>query len=233
MYQQRLDQRGFTLIEALVAITILAFVLVGFLGLRTASMVDAVDARALRIAREFAHAKLSELQAGAIEIEPVSGDEQPIEDYPEFSYAVFIGEGAVGEAEERIAAPDADSVDRREWQQERADLRRAEQAGLSLIDYRDQQFRDDNEIKPPSEYEIEEIAVAVYYPVRNTANEAGRSVFVLKAQVSTAALRGLTPDRAESLADQLNGDETFSTTPTHRHPNAASSVDEQVAENGQ
>jgi Tfp pilus assembly protein PilV len=215
-----------TLIEVLVAFAILAMVVIGFLGIRTSALVDAAGARDLRIAREIAHQKLSELRAGAVEITPENGVRQVVDDYPLFSYAFFIGESEVARASETFVGDDADreSLDRLEWQRERERLRRAEQRGVSIYEYEDQLIAEEQENQAPSEHEFEEVAIAVYYPVRKLGVDDEEYVFTLRTRISTAALRGLTPERADVVARSM-GEEAAT---THRHPNAqtpASSAD--------
>lgn len=216
------NARGFTLVEALVAIAILAFVVLGFLGVRTGAMVDAAGARDLRIARNFAHQKLSELLAGAVEIAPESGVRQPIDDYPHFYYAFFIGEGEVAQAADSFAEEfaDEDSYDRLQWQRERNKLRRAEQAGVSIYDYEDQLLADESEPRVPSEFDFEEVAISIYYPNRKLGADRTEFVFTLKTRVTTAAIEGLTPERAETIAQSRGEDaESATTSGAHRHPN--------------
>ena len=61
---------GFTLIEALVAMAILAVVVIHFLGTRTNALIDSAEARNWRTARELAEHYLSEIAAGALELRP-------------------------------------------------------------------------------------------------------------------------------------------------------------------
>ena len=64
---------GFTLLEALVAMAVLAMVVTYFLSTRTTALIDAAETRNWRIAREIAEHHLSELKAGAREVPPESG----------------------------------------------------------------------------------------------------------------------------------------------------------------
>ena len=74
----RSDERGMLLIEALVAMLIVATVTITFIGIRSNSLIDATRARNWRLAREIAEEKLSTLQAGAHEVPPESGTVLPI-----------------------------------------------------------------------------------------------------------------------------------------------------------
>ncbi|MEY2981117.1 MAG: hypothetical protein RL562_1344, partial [Planctomycetota bacterium] len=139
------SQRGFTLIEALVAMVLLSIVVLQFLAMRSTALVDAAEARNQRIARELAEQYLSELLAGAREVPPESRQQLEVQGYPGFRYQFLIGEAAIQDAESEIAdtvdmsMPDgaASSTDRLAWQRERDNLRRAQSMGLSMIEYED------------------------------------------------------------------------------------------------
>lgn len=202
------DAGGFTLIEVVVALGILSFVILTFLGTRTEAMIDATEARNWRLAREIAHQVLSELQAGAREAPP-DGTRVPIEKYPNFSYQILIGEDVISDHESDSMASLASSEDNRgnrlSWQRERDDLRRATQKGVSLQDYREAQRLEDTDINQddevPSEDELEEVLVVVYFPeVRITDEGRGETSFTLRAKVSTLAIEGLTPEDATEMA---------------------------------
>ena len=200
---------GFTLIEVVVALGILALVVMNFLGTRTDAMIDASEARNWRLAREIAEELLSELSAGARELPP-EPQRVPISEYRGFAYQILVGDAAISNFESEAAGAwdvgaDSDRADRLSWQRERDDLRLARQKGLSLQDYRDELYRDeldlDNESRVPSEDDFEDVLVVVYFPdVRLTETGTGESSFKLRAKVSTLAIEGLTPDEAEALA---------------------------------
>jgi len=201
-------QGGFTLIEVVVALGILSFVILTFLGTRTEAMIDATEARNWRLAREIAHQVLSELQAGARE-SPPDGTRVPLEKYENFSYQILIGEDVISDHEsDSMAAFDSSDDnrgDRLAWQRERDDLRRAQQKGQSLQDYRESQRQKDTDIdqdnEVPSEDELEEVLVVVYFPeVRITDEGRGETSFKLRAKVSTLAIEGLTPEDATQMA---------------------------------
>lgn len=199
---------GFTLIEVVVALGILAFVILTFLGTRTEALIDATEARNWRLAREIAEEVLSELQAGARETPP-DGTRIPIEKYEGFSYQILIGEDVITDHESSQAgqwgAGTDDRGDRLAWQRERDDIRRASQKGLSLEGYRDQQRQEDYDIdedsEVPNEDDLEEVVVVVYFPeVRILEEKNPEGSFKLRAKVSTLAIEGLTPDEADSMA---------------------------------
>ena len=89
-------QDGFTLIEALLAIAIVAMVVTTVLSIRTGALIDANEARNWRVAREVAQEILSELAAGARdEVVDYRMVPQPIPtmtDVEDWSYQIVIGE---------------------------------------------------------------------------------------------------------------------------------------------
>jgi len=201
-------EAGFTLIEAMVALAIVAMVVISFIGIRTSALIDATEARNWRLAREIAEEKMSELQAGARETPPQSGEVVRIEKYLGFSYKVVIGEGGVADLEAEVAqnAVEAGSPasDRLEWQRERDDYRRARGQGLSAMEYADKRAEEDYQRrmaeKAPSATDFEEVAVVVYFPKMNATYEGQQDTLLIKARLSTLALSGLTPAQAETLA---------------------------------
>ncbi len=208
---------GFTLIEALLAMMIVALIVISFLGVRTHALIDATQARNWRLAREIAEEKMSELRAGALEVAPQSGNTISLaEKYEEgWSYKVVIGESAVADLEGELAneagADDSGRTERLEWQRNREDYRRANQKGLSYSEYQDQRAEEDYrqrmEEKAPSETDFEEVAVVVYFPKLNPDYEGQKDYLVVKAKLSTLALSGLTPEQAEAVA-QAKGEST-------------------------
>ena len=204
-------QQGFTLIEALIAIAILALVSLSMLGTRTDAIIDATEARNWLIGREQAEMILSELKAGARDRPPEDYREKyDIKGYEGFYYRIVMGEEFISDVEseqtEELTSEEADATRRRnEWQKERDDLRAADRAGKSLYDYREGQRTDQENYRtegddalPISEDEFVDVAVFVFFPnVRR--GESGESYIVLKARISTLALNGLTPEEAESL----------------------------------
>ena len=96
-----------------------------------------------------------------------------------------------------------DSSQRLQWQRERNEQRLAQQKGMSLQDFRDEQQRselEDDEL--PSEDDLEDVAIVVYYPDVRADSVTGVGQLVLKAKVSTLAIEGLTPEQAQVLANE-------------------------------
>ena len=204
---------GFTLVEVMVAVAILAIVILGFMATRSQAMADAIQAFNWRLARSIAEEQLSKLQAGANEFKP-EPNAIDVEGYPGFRYVVLIGDEAIARAEAEIESfsngDDYEASQRRQWQRDRGDLRSAKQKGVSLDDYRREQIQSEyGEDKLPTEDEFEEVAVIVYFPNVTLDKDAVKleETFTLKARVSTLAVNGLTPDQAESMAAQ-RGDPT-------------------------
>lgn len=217
-------QHGFTLLEALVAMAIVALVVLSFLGIRTTALRDAGEARNWRLAREIAEEKLSELIAGARELQPESGASVSLDDdYPGFSFRIYVGESAVANLETDLqeAAGDDDqdeaSRDRAQWQQNRDTLRRASERGVGYYDYQEQlaqeQLERERQEKAPSETDFEEVAVVVFFP-KLDLSKSGDDAFVLKAKVSTLAISGRTPEQAQAIAESMGQ----TTTPTEQAP---------------
>ena len=212
-------QDGFTLLEAVVALAIVAMVVISYLGIRTAAVGDGLEARNWRLAREIAEERLSEVLAGALETPPQSGIEQRLDEkYPDFSYQIVIGESAIGELEARIATDaaedDPQQRDRNEWQQNRDTYRKASSRGMSALEYQDQQAVEEYERrvdnKAPSETEFEQVAVVVFFPKLNAHFEGQQESFVIKSKISTLALSGLTPEQARQIAESQTGGDASS-----------------------
>lgn len=203
-----LREQGFTLIEALVALAIVSMVVISFLGIRTTALVDATQARNWRLAREIAEEKMSELQAGARELPPQSGQEERLERYDGWSWKIVIGESSVADEESRLAnasaGEDAEVGDRVKWQLNREKYRKAAEQGLSYSEYTDKVAEEETkrqlEEKAPSETEFEEVAVVVYYPKLDATYEGEKDSLLIKSRLSTLALAGLTPEQAAAVA---------------------------------
>ena len=89
-------------------------------------------------------------------------------------------------------------------------MRAADRAGKSVYDYRaDQRTQQETystdggtEEAPIAEDEFVDVAVFVFFPnVRPRGDGSRHSYFVLKAQISTMALNGLTPEEAETMSE--------------------------------
>jgi Tfp pilus assembly protein PilV len=214
----RSDEQGMMLLEALVAMVIVATVTISFIGIRTDAMIDATSARNWRLAREIAEEKLSELMAGAHELPPESGIIIPIEKYEGFSYKIELGETAVSEAESQVASEaagdNAEAKDRVEWERNRQNYRRAQDLGLSSSEFEDQQYDDINERlaeTPPSGDDFEEVAVVVFFKKLAPDYPNQDEALLIKARVSTLAISGLTPEQAEGMADSSSSGDPSST----------------------
>ncbi len=210
-------QSGFTLIEAAIAIAILAMVALTMLGLRTNAIIDATEARYWLIAREQAQMILSELKAGHRETPPENGMVYPVpgfeEDQDNWWYEVAIGEEFISDVETRytegLDTEQADQArERMTWQRERDDMRGAQRTGMSVYDYRARQRTDQenystdggSEETPIAEDEFVDLAVFVFFrKVRPSEDGVDQSYFVLKAKISTMALNGMTPEEAETM----------------------------------
>ena len=208
-------ESGFTLIEALVALLIVAMIVIEYIGIRTSALIDATQARNCRLARELAEEKLSELQAGARETPPESGALVNIEKYKGFSYKIVVGESAVstleGDVATNAAGENAQANERLEWQRDRENYRKASAEGLSYSDYQKKLLDDDYQRKmaedTPKDDKLEEVAVVVYYPKMPPDYQDQKDTLLIKARVSTLALSGLTPKQAEAV-EQAKGKNT-------------------------
>lgn len=209
---RRRDEAGFTLIEALVALMVVALVVINYFGIRTSALIDARRARDWRLAREIAEEKLSELTAGAREVPPESGTLVPIDKYEGFSYKIVLGESAVADVEAEVASSAAgdDSVanERIDWLRHREDYRKASERGLTATEYEDQRYEDINvrlAEKAPSATDFEEVAVVVYFPKMDPDFPGEEEALLIKSRVSTLSISGLTPDQA-AVIERSRGD---------------------------
>lgn len=203
----RKHEQGFTLMEAMVALAIVSMIVLSYLGIRTSALMDATEARNWRLARELAEEKLSELRAGAREVRPENGAEVPFDQYPGFRYRILIGESAISSAESELATlaagEDETAQNRAEWQQNRDIYRKASSEGLTYYEYQDKlaQEQTDRELaeKTPDELQFEDVAVMVVFP-KTRIDQEGDDHFLLRDQLSTLALSGMTPEQAELIA---------------------------------
>ena len=201
-------EAGFTLIEALVAVAILAMVIVPFLSMRTRAIEDSADAKRWRIAREIAERQLSEIRAGARETPPTNRLFVDVEEQPGFRFQVLIGEAAIADAESAESGTDtfrggSSEGDRLAWQRDRQELREAQTRGMSMIDYQDQLREQELADKIPSQDEFEEVAIVVTFPSARASDDESKSTesFMLRARICTMAIQGLTPEKAEQIAE--------------------------------
>lgn len=208
-HAERSGESGMLLVEALVAMAIVAMVTIAYIGIRTDALIDATRARNWRLAREIAEEKLSGLKAGAHDMQPESGQILEIEKYEGFSFKIVLGESAVADAESEVAneaaGEDDEAKDKIQWQQDRENMRRARDRGMDALEYEEQQQLDDIEQrlaeKAPSEEDFEEVAVVVYFPKLDADYEGQQEALLIKARISTLAISGMTPEQASSLAE--------------------------------
>ncbi len=216
MARQR-TQRGFTLVEVMAAVVILGFVITGLMAIRTGAVEDAADARNWRVAREMASQLLSELRAGAREFPPEWGQEQPIRDMKGFAFVFERDEDRIADLESSIESMSEDEAsaktgELREWQRNRDERRQALHQGITLDEYRQERKQEDYDREMeeanaiPSETEMVDVAVFVFFPnMRQRDGESDRSYFTLKANVSTMAIQGMTPEETSTLAESRGG----------------------------
>ena len=210
----REHESGMLLIEALVAMTIVAMVTISYIGIRTDALIDATRARNWRLAREIAEEKLSAVMAGAHEIQPESRQIIEIEKYENFSYMIVLGESGVADVEAEVAneaaGEDTEAKDKIQWQRDREDMRRARDRGLDAMEYDEQQQLDDIEErlaeKAPSEDDVEEVAVVVYFPKLDADFPGQQEALLIKARISTLAISGMTPEQASNLAESQSSE---------------------------
>lgn len=205
---RRGTEDGFTLLEAVVALGLIAMVITSYLGIRTAAVADGLAARNWRLAREIAEERMSELMAGAHEIPPESGVEVPLEKYEGFSYQILIGEGEIARMETDLQSRESDSgqaLERNEWQRNREIYRKASERGMSWQEYQDEVAQEDYRLRleerVPSEDEFEEVAVVVLFRRIDPEFEGQKESFMIRAKLSTLALSGRTPEQARILAE--------------------------------
>ncbi|HMQ23601.1 MAG TPA: prepilin-type N-terminal cleavage/methylation domain-containing protein [Planctomycetota bacterium] len=209
-------QDGFTLLEVLVALAVLAIATLTLTGMRTTSVIDAAEARNARIAREIASGVLSKIEAGVIRAYELRGTRHQVEELPLFEWMVVIGETEIQEAETEQVATIADAsgseadrrnLERQEWLTRRREIERARAEKKALVDLEREELEVD---ESPDEDTIEEIAIFVYWPRTVPRNEADlEGMFRLRGQASTLALSGLTTEQAEARGGTDNeGGET-------------------------
>jgi len=204
------QQDGFTLLEAMVALGIIAMVITSYLGIRTTAIADGLEARNWRLAREIAEEQMSGLLAGAHELPPESGLRIPLEQYPDFSYQILIGESEISDAEADIANQAAalagdEQSERDEWQNQRETYRKASERGMNALEYeetiREEEYERQLENRAPSEDEFEEVAVIVYFPKVLGDYENQQETFIIKSRASTLSITGYTPEQAQQIAE--------------------------------
>ena len=205
-------EAGMLLVEALVAMVIVAIVTISYIGIRTDALIDATRARNWRLAREIAEEKMSGLKAGAHEIQPESGQIIPIDKYEGFSFKIVLGETGVADVEAEVAneaaGDDTEARDRIEWDRNREDMRRANDRGMNQQEYEDSQFDDIEERlaeNAPNETDLEEVAVVVYWQKLDGDFPGQQEALLIKARISTLAISGMTPDQAMTMQEAEDG----------------------------
>lgn len=198
----RNEQSGFTLMEVLVALAIMAMAMLSMIGLRSESLVQSTEARNLRVASALATQILSEVQAGMYRAYDLANEDQYVEGFEKFPWRLLIGEGAIQEelsiqAEREAESGDQDMIQRQErmdWLQKRALSRKSRLQGISTSQLEDQELEPD---ETPDDQTFEEIAIIVDYFAPSKKED--RADFMLRGRATTLALNGLTTEQAEEM----------------------------------
>ncbi len=213
---------GFTLVEALVAFAILTLAVVGLIWSRSKAVQQATEARNLKLAVKIARETLDKLKAGMNQENLVDLDTwQEVENYPGYYVRIVSGDMEISDFETSLAEMEDDQQELRRLDlQERLRLARetspgeteragtartggtqggAAQPGLENPD-------DTQEEQPIDEDTLEEVVVAVKYPSLNFKKHPnGEGIFLLRDQISTLALSGMTPEEVEEGNATLQG----------------------------
>ncbi len=199
-------QRGFSLLEVLVALAILSIAVLTLTGLRTESLVTGTEARNLRVAKTLAKRLLSEIRAGQHKAWDLRGQEMPFEDFPKFRFKVLIGEAEIQDELAAIAEREAelsgrDEADRRlrklDWLADRRSAALDEEPKTDTAEPSDATNREGAEEEETiDERTYEDVAVVVSYFAPRAPQGAG--TFILRGRASTLALSGLTKEEAEA-----------------------------------
>ena len=201
---------GFTLMEVLVALAIMAMAMLSLIGLRSESLVQATEARNLRVAAALSTQILSEVQAGMYRAYDLEDEDQIVEGFEKFPWRILVGEAAIQEelsfrAEEEADTGDQDKIDRKErmdWLQRRSLSRQSRQEGISTSELEEQQLEPD---ESPDDQTFEEIAIIVDYFAPSKKGDRGD--FLLRGRATTLALNGMTTEQAEEqTGSETSGD---------------------------
>ena len=124
----------------------------------------------------------------------------------------MLGETGVADVEAEVAneaaGDDTEAKDRIEWDRNREDMRRANDRGMNQQEYEDSQFDDIEERlaeKAPSETDLEEVAVVVYWQKLDGDFPGQQEALLIKARISTLAISGMTPDQAMTIQEAEGG----------------------------
>ena len=206
--RSRTAESGFSLLEVLVALVVLAIAILSLSSLRSNSIGTSAEARNLRVARHIAVQVLSEIEAGMRRCYDERGQEQTIEHLPMFRYKIVIGEAEIQEEESNLlenanAVSDDEAgtkkLERLEWLTHRSEVLRARKQGVDLDELETQELEEDDS---PDADTVEEVAVYVFWPkVRLTEDGDNIAYYRLRGRTTTLALSGLTEEQAEEKGD--------------------------------
>ena len=207
-HRRRHSESGFSLLEVLVALVVLAIAILTLSSLRTESIGTSAEARNLRVARHIAVQVLSEVEAGTRRCYDERGREQTLEHLPMFRYKIVIGEAEIQEEESNLLEQEAETTDseaserkveRLEWLNRRSDILRARKQGIDYDDLETQELEEDDS---PDADTVEEIAVYVFWPKARLTEEGDNIAYYrLRGRATTLALSGLTEEQAEEKGD--------------------------------
>jgi prepilin-type N-terminal cleavage/methylation domain-containing protein len=210
-HRDRHASAGFSLLEVVIALAVLAIALLSLTALRTESLVTAAEARNLRVARSLADRVISEVKAGLLRAYDVRGQVQTDEQFAAFSYKILVGELAIQQEEsaETEATADASGLDsdyrrleRLRWLQQRQDIRKARELKVPTHELTKDEVKEPD---VPDEETFEDFAVFVYYP---SYREEGKSeVYRVRSRTTTLALSGLTSEQANERKGRTSGGE--------------------------
>jgi len=87
-HSQSIDDRGFTLLEVMIAVAVLAITLTVLYGSQTQSLSLAAEAKFNTTAAFLSNIKLAELESGVLELTDDEGTFE--EDYPEYLWKIVV-----------------------------------------------------------------------------------------------------------------------------------------------
>jgi len=202
---------GFTLVEALVAFAILVLATVGMIWSRSDAVKRAAESRNLRLAMKIARETLDRFEAGMSQRDIYELNYwQPLEEYPDFAVRVVTRTEDISDFEEDLAmaAEDEEGLRRLDLEERLRDARRYEESETrsgeggtaaedSLVEEEEQ---------PIDEETLQDLVVGVRYPSFDLERYPdGRGVYILRTQLSTLALSGMTPEEAQEEQEETEG----------------------------